>query len=199
MKVGTDSILLGKWIEPLPSDRQMLDIGTGTGIIALMVAEKTASANYTINAIDIDDLSVEEAQFNFDASQWKDCLKAERISLQEFTQKTAMKFDLIFTNPPFFVNSLKAPDARRNSARHTDSLPFRAIIDSAFALLSPGGRLDIILPPEQAKEFKNMAELYHIGKGGEFQLRMNRLEKVRTSPDKPVKRWLMEFILEGIY
>jgi tRNA1Val (adenine37-N6)-methyltransferase len=201
MKIGTDSILLGKWIEPLPDDKMMLDIGTGTGIIALMAAEKRSAAvlpeakDFTIYAIDIDEASVEEARFNFDASSWKDCLKGEKVSLRDFAQKTSIKFDYIFSNPPFFSNSLKAPDARRSNARHSESLPYEEIISAAFTLLRRDGRIAVILPSEEAKKFQYMAEFYHIGREENRALNLTRIEKVQTSHNKPAKRWLMEFTL----
>lgn len=196
-KVGTDSILLGNWLSPLPSDSRMLDIGTGTGILALMCAQKSASGAM-ITALEPDAPSAAEAAFNFASSPWAVQLRVLEITLQKYLEdgtEGAEKYDYIFTNPPYFKNSLKAPDGRRCTARHADSLTHEEIIAAAFSLLRPGGRLALILPTAEGEAFKHTAELYHIGRRieGGFTLRLTRIEKVQTAPDKPVKRWMMEF------
>lgn len=208
-KVGTDSILLGNWLSPLPSDMAMLDIGTGTGVLALMAAQKRERADsdesWKIIALEIDAPSCAEAQFNFEASPWAGHLSVLNIPLQDYLKSSHCPkggFDYIFTNPPYFINSLKAPNARRNDARHASSLTHEEIIEAAFQLLKPSGRLALILPAQEAEAFRRIAELYHIGRAlpeaGERRcLRLSRLEKVQTAPGKPVKRWLMEFTVSS--
>ncbi|MDD2594228.1 MAG: methyltransferase domain-containing protein [Bacteroidales bacterium] len=184
MKVNTDGVLLGAWMQILPDDRTLLDIGTGTGVIALMAAQRMAdmavnvgtlksgrsepvfSSDYAISAIDIDADSVTEAAANFKASVWNSALRAEHISLKQLIERFESvplqveasslcrnKFDLIFSNPPYFIDSLKAPQKRRSESRHTDTLPQEEIIDGALKLLSPKGRLAVIYPIEEGMAF----------------------------------------------
>lgn len=182
MKVGTDAVLLGAWV--LPSDsKTILDIGTGTGIISLMLAQKSKAS---ITAIDIDKEAVEQASINFKASKFSDQLSAVNLSLQEFVRSTGEKFDLIVTNPPYFVGSLKSSDTNRSTARHTDQLPFNELIDGVKSLLNPKGKFCLILPKNEAIKFREMAEQ----KG--FQL--SKLLRVRTRLDKDEeKRQIMQF------
>lgn len=182
MKVGTDAVLLGAWVQPSDS-KTILDIGTGTGIISLMLAQKSKA---TITAIDIDKEAVEQASINFKASKFSEQLSAVNLSLQEFVRSTAEKFDLIVTNPPYFVGSLKSSDTNRSTARHTDLLPFNELIDGVKSLLNPKGKFCLILPKNEAIKFREMAEQ----KG--FQL--SKLLRVRTRLDKDEeKRQIMQF------
>ena len=117
MKVGTDGVLLGAWTD-VSSSQQILDIGTGTGLIALMLAQRNVTAHIT--AIDIDEEAIEQAQGNIAASPWKNRIE---VMKQDFCQYSANRlFDTIVSNPPYFNQSLKGPDSQRNTARHTDSL-----------------------------------------------------------------------------
>ena len=194
MKLGTDSVLLGAWAPLLNSDKRVLDIGTGTGVVALMIAQRIShQEGVFIDAIDIDLPSIEEASHNFEISPWRDSLRAVHTPLQEFYPDE--RYDLIVSNPPYFVDSLKAPSLRRSNTRHTDSLPHIDLISSAFRLLKEGGRLVVILPKEEGEAFVKDAELYHVGKGEGMRLALRRLCKVSTVSHKPPKRYIMEFIL----
>ena len=180
MKVGTDGVLLGAWATVSPEDRQALDVGTGTGVIALMLAQR--SAGLEIIGIDIDEAAAGEAASNFAASPWASRLTARAVSLQVFS---GSEFDLIVSNPPFFSASLKAPDAQRCTARHNDTLPPADLIQAARRLLSLSGRLSVIYPPEEARSFVMEAE--------SAGLYLSRLTRVISVAGQPPKRHLMEF------
>ncbi len=182
MKVGTDAVLLGAWVNPHES-KNILDIGTGTGVIALMLAQKS---NANILAIDIDKESCEQASINFRESKFTAQLNVENKSLQEFVKSSHQKFDLIVTNPPFFVDSLRSSDSNRSNARHADLLPFSELIDGVKSLLSDKGKFCLILPKTEALKFRELAEAksFHLSK----------LLRVRTRLDKDEeKRQIMQF------
>ncbi len=189
MKVGTDGVLLGAWMDIKADDSLLLDIGAGTGIISLIAAQRLSltqfsNSNYSITALEIDSPSAKEAVENFNKSPWSKNLFLKNISIQNFVESN--KFDLIFSNPPFFNNSLKAPDSRRSTARHTDTLPYEHLVKAAQTLLKPNGRLALILPAEEGDYFiKKMDGIY-----------LKRLCKVKTTANKPPKRYLMEFTVE---
>ena len=176
MKVGTDGVLLGAWVSVRPTDRRILDIGTGTGLIALMLAQRAAAASIT----GIDIASVDEARRNADASPWGDRLHFEQCPVQRFE---AAPFDLIVSNPPFFVESLRCPDAGRTQARHAVELPFDALRDALLRLLAPEGRFALVLPVAEAARFEALCE-------GELH-RLRRTE-VRTTPRRAPKRVMLE-------
>ena len=159
MKVNTDGVLLGGALTLLPSDRCLLDVGTGTGTIALMVAQRLCGmlnisqinkGIFNIQAIDSDIPSVTEAALNFNVSPWRENLAASHCPLESY--EPGLAFDLIFSNPPFFESSLKAPDPRRRSARHTGTLSYREILAFASRHLSPSGRVSLILPADCERE-----------------------------------------------
>ena len=184
MKVGTDGVLLGAWAGVRPSDRRMLDIGTGTGLIALMLAQRSPEASVT--GVDIDDVS--QARENADASPWGARLEFHRCPVQEFAAGGA--FDLIVSNPPYFVGSLTCPDAGRTAARHAVHLPFEALRDAVLRLLAPAGRFAVILPTAEAARFLAVCA---------GRLALVRRTDVRTTPRRPAKRALMEFVrAEGV-
>ncbi len=188
MKVGTDAVLLGTWMK-VPDSGRMLDIGTGTGVISLIAAQRSLSAEIT--ALEIDTPSANEAHFNFENSIWKNRLKVENISLQDYLKKCSSineppGFNLIFSNPPFYDNTLKNPSVRKSTARHTETLSHKEIIKAALSLLKPDcGRLAVILPSSEAKTFI-LDALTHPS------LHLARLCRFRTSDGKPPKRCLIE-------
>ena len=157
MKVGTDAVLLGAWVAVTPLD-WVLDIGTGCGILPLMLAQKGVAK---VHAVDLDAPSAREAAENFDASQWRDKLFSFHADVRNFTMQCA--YDLIISNPPFFVNSFKCDADRRNQARHTDtSLTFVELVDSVRRLLKPDGRFVVVLPLRESLEFIPLAEQAHL-------------------------------------
>ena len=179
MKVGTDGVLLGAWAAVRPQDRRMLDIGTGTGLIALMLAQRAPEAHVT--GVDIDDVG--QARENAAASPWSGRVAFAQCPVQEF--ETPEPFDLIVSNPPFFVDSLTCPDRGRTAARHAVHLPFGDLRDAVLRLLAPGGRFAVILPTAEAERFLAVCA---------GRLALVRRTDVRTTPRRPVKRALMEFV-----
>ena len=206
MKVNTDGVLLGASMTILPSDRAMLDVGTGTGTIALMAAQRLSSAilnsssvilnsssvilnevkNPRIDAIDIDEASASEASANFINSPWNSILKAHHLPLEEFAASAETVYDLIFSNPPYFEDSLTAPDERKSTARHTsDGLSYRDIFEFAKDRLSENGRVSLVLPADQEAALTRYARM--------CGLYLFRILRVRTVPRKAPSRIIAEF------
>lgn len=160
MKVGTDAVLLGAWADT-GNCRHILDIGTGTGIIALMLAQRSIAE---IDAIDIDREACEQAAENAAASPFASRINIIHSSCSDFATSSDKqgKYDLIVSNPPYFINSQKCPDDKRTVARHTDSLPLRDLIRDACTLLSPQGRIALILPYERLEETGELAAAFHL-------------------------------------
>lgn len=180
MKVGTDGVLLGAWTD-LSHSRRILDIGTGTGLIALMLAQRCMDARIT--AIDLDSAAVEQAQENIQGSPWKD--RIEALQQDICTYHPNGTFDTIVSNPPYFIDSLKCPDGQRSTARHTDTLDADRLIGKVSELLTSDGRFSIILPAEQTEDLIRVA--------GEKGLHPSRQTWVITRPGLSPKRILMEF------
>jgi tRNA1Val (adenine37-N6)-methyltransferase len=181
MKVGTDAVLLGSWVTTAGA-KKILDIGTGTGIIALMLAQKSAA---NVDAIDIDNKAFEQASQNAENSKWKDRIHIYHTSLQQFSQEHKQEYDLIVSNPPYFIDSSKALEEARTNARHTDQLPFYDLLNGVLALLNPTGKFYVILPTKESQFFREMAEKQN--------LFLRKLTRVITRTDKPEKRVLMKF------
>ena len=188
MKVNTDGVLLGAAMTLAPSDSRLLDIGTGTGTIALMAAQRFAGAVW-IDAIEIDEPSASEAAANFEHSPWAESLHAHNLSLEEFEsalQQSEFRYDLIFSNPPYFEDSLTAPDERKSTARHTsDGLSYRDIFDFAKTHLSDSGRVALVLPADQESAICRYARM--------SGLHLFRVLRIRTVPRKAPSRIVIEF------
>ena len=179
MKVGTDGVLLGAWAD-CENANHILDVGTGTGLIALMLAQRSKAL---ITGIDLEESAFRQAQHNVNLSPF-----AERIEIQhcDFLQFEAEKtFDLIVSNPPYFVNSLKAPDNERSNARHNDSLPLEKLLSQSISLLSPQGRIALVLPSDLLDTAEKTAN--------ELQLYNTRKTFVKTTLQKTPKRVLLEY------
>ena len=213
MKVNTDGVLLGALMTLRPgTDRRLLDIGTGTGAIALMAAQRllnrsakspspkelethlksaeekaAGEAPVRIDAIDIDEASAEEAALNFAASPWSAALSARHTSLQDFAPEAA--YDAIFSNPPFFTETLHSPDSRKAQARHADSLPLEEIFRFAARNLAPEGRLSLILPASQETPARREAACEGLG--------VTRIVSIKGSERKPPYRAVIEFSRSG--
>lgn len=185
MRVGTDGVLLGAWCS-VAQARKALDIGTGTGVIALMLAQRNPGLEVT--AIDIDQGAWFDAQHNFEHSPWANRLQAYCTSVQDFTGHNDEPFDLIVCNPPYFQKSLRAKQPNRSLARHAEELSFSDLVESVVCLLSPKGIFSVIIPIEEQPVFLEMAH----AKG----LFMQRQLLVRHNDAKPLSRVLMEFGLE---
>ena len=208
MKVGTDGVLLGAWC-PIAVDSlqlivnsrkhkefRVLDIGTGSGLIALMLAQRTCavdSLQWTvgIDAIDVDEGAVEQATYNFEQSPWAEHLHAYHSTLQEWEltadslQLRDDGYDLIVSNPPYFQHSLKNPNAQRATARHTDTLNYEELIMHSVRLLKPNGTLALVLPIEAEAEVLTLAKQY--------DLAPTHITHVHSKPGKPAKRLLIAF------
>lgn len=157
MKVGTDGVLVGAWINVYQSDKRLLDIGAGTGVIALMLAQRTAE-DAMIDAVEIDLDSASQATENILNSPWAQNVEIHTIDIVNFNK--SFKYDVIISNPPFFNNSLLCPNKGRSTARHTVSLSFRDLIESVVRLLSPEGRFSIILPTSESNQFEKQCNGY---------------------------------------
>ncbi len=178
MKVGTDGVLLGAWASVSPATRAILDIGTGTGLIALMLAQRCPEGR--IVGVEIDSESAAQARENVAVSPWSDRVAVAECAIQEFTSE--QRFDLIVSNPPYFVDSLKSPDASRNKARHTDTLSFEELMRATERLLAPEGRFAVIVPAEAALSVVATGRLHLV-----------RRCDVRTKPVGVPKRVMLEF------
>jgi tRNA1Val (adenine37-N6)-methyltransferase len=180
MKVGTDGVLLGAWTR-MEGCRNVLDIGTGTGLIALMAAQRT-SDDVTIDAVEIDKTEALNAQNNVASSPWASRVSVVHSRIQDYYPD--VHYDLIVTNPPFFEKSLTTPDHRRSESRHTYSLPFEDLITAARRLMSPRGRFCLILPVVEGTRFIELAA---------SSLFLNRRWTFRARQNKPLERLLLEF------
>ena len=181
MKVGTDALLVSA-LSPVPEKGNILDIGTGCGVIALLKAQQSKCL---IDAIDVDELSIIEAKENFAASAWKDRLSAIATSLQDYAVKCTKKYELIISNPPFFLKSLKGENLRRNLARHNDMLSLHDLYAGVNKLLSDEGTFSVILPAD----LQNTA----ISVATQNGLFLNKLISVVTREGKPATRVIMFF------
>ena len=153
MKVGTDAILLGRWVEVEPTD-VVLDIGTGCGLLPLMLSQKGVKH---VDAVDVDKASVEEAGVNFEASQWRDHLRAIHTDITEY--QTDTRYDLVVSNPPFFNHYSKCDSVRKSRARHNDmGLSHDALCIAVCRLLKPDGRFALVLPAKESVAFLDIAQ-----------------------------------------
>ncbi len=181
MKVGTDGVLLGAWVD-VTNASHILDVGTGTGIIALMLAQRT-KPSVQIEAIEIDQHASEDANENFISSHWSERLTLHHDPVQNFT--SSKQFDLIVSNPPYFISSFKPPHAQRTVARHTESLSFIDLINAAKRLLSEKGKLNVVLPYTEGLQFIVLAT--------ENGFYCSKKWSFRARKEKPIERWLLEF------
>ena len=182
-KVGTDGVLLGSWVEVYGQDNSLLDIGTGCGLIAIMLAQRT-HAGARIDAVEIQEDDAEQAIENVVSCPWPEKIRVWRTAIQDYAP--ARVYDLIVSNPPFFINSLSPPDQKRGQARHTHTLSFDDLLIAVNRLISPDGRFATILPYGEANDFINVASGY--------ELFPARLTTFRSRSHKPVERLLMEFV-----
>jgi len=181
MKVNTDGVLLGAWAN-LEGAETVLDIGTGTGLISLMIAQRTVAF---ITGVEIEKNAAEEAVRNVLNSEWSTRIIIQHISFQDFASSTQQKFDLIISNPPFFSNSVKNTNPHLSIARHNHMLPFTDIIEGTKKLLNKNGKLSLILPFDAAQEFIQNAR--------QENLYLTRLTEIKPFPSKRPNRCLMEF------
>jgi tRNA1Val (adenine37-N6)-methyltransferase len=186
MKVGTDAVLLGAWsaLDHMPNT--ILDIGSGTGILALIMAQRSTAE--LIDALEIDSDAYEQCVHNFETSDWGDRLFCYHASLDEFVDEIEDTYDLIISNPPFYTDHFKSRNEARNKARFEDALPFEELLTSASKLLSVTGQLNVIIPFSEEINFISLAknvDLYPI-----------RILRVRGQEESPVKRSLISFTFQ---
>ena len=186
MKVGTDAVLLGAWsaLDHMPNT--ILDIGSGTGILALIMAQRSTAE--LIDALEIDADAYEQCVYNFETSDWGDRLFCYHASLDEFVGEIEDTYDLIISNPPFYTDHFKSRNEARNKARFEDALPFEELLTSASKLLSVTGQLSVIIPFSEEINFISLAknvDLYPI-----------RILRVRGQEESPVKRSLISFTFQ---
>ena len=179
-KVGTDGVLLGAWVR-LEQAKTILDVGTGTGVIALMLAQRSMTA--VTDALEIQQDDANQAKENFLSSPWPSRLRAIHQSLQQFSP--AIKYDLIVSNPPYFQNSYLPPSENRTIVRHTGALPFDDLLAHSVRLLSDLGRCAFIRPPVEGDKV--------IAAARQHGLFLSRMCEFRSRATKPVERVLMEF------
>ncbi|MEL6636900.1 MAG: methyltransferase [Bacteroidota bacterium] len=182
MKVGTDGIMLGAWA-PVDAARRVLDIGTGSGVIAIMLAQRAPEA--AITAVEIEEASFTQARDNMAACTWCDRLVAVHQSIQDFSRQQTERFDLIVSNPPFFSGGTFSHNQDRNSVRHTVKLPNGDLLSAARNLLAPTGRFCVILPHLEGLRFVELARSY--------KLYCTRMTEVFPTAEKPVERLLLQF------
>lgn len=180
MKVGTDGVLLGAWA-PATKAKQILDVGTGTGLIALQMAQRNHYAMVT--AIEIDASAATQAKENVDSSPWADRINVICSDFRDF--QSEIKFDLIVSNPPYFMDALKCPNKQRNMARHTGGLNYDSLFRHAARLLLKDGVISIIIPAE--------VESAVIDAAWNHRLIPSNCMRVITKPGKPCKRVLLTF------
>ena len=186
MKVGTDGVLLGAWT-PVEGVRTILDIGTGTGLIALMLAQRAPGA--LIHGVELDAPSAEQAAENATASPWSDRVTIIPQGIQDYALHATTRYDLIVSNPPFFYGGLKSPKVERNRVRHAETLTFGELVKAVVHLLAPDGRFCVILPQAEGRAFQEIAL--------SFGLFPTWIREVCGRPGKPVERLLLQFEQES--
>ncbi|MUP44588.1 methyltransferase domain-containing protein [Gramella sp. BOM4] len=185
MKIGTDGVLLGAWTSIEHNPESILDIGAGTGLIALMLAQRSDA--FQIDAIEIEDNAYEQAVENFEASDWGDRLFCYHAGFDEFVEEMQdeEKYDLIISNPPFYSEDYKTGNENRDQARFADALPLEELIEGASLLLSENGDFDIIIPHSEENKAIEVAKIHN--------LYPNRITRVKGTAETPIKRSLISF------
>ena len=183
MKIGTDGVLLGAWTPIENNPFSILDIGTGTGVIALMLAQRTNAEQ--IDALEIDEQAYEQATDNFEKSPWSDRLFCFHAGLDEFVEEPEDEYDLIVSNPPFYSEDFKSENEQRDLARFQDAMPFEDLIEAADLLLSENGIFSVIIPFKEENRFLALAK--------EFELYPLKITHVKGTPTTEIKRTLVAF------
>ena len=183
MKIGTDGVLLGAW-SPIPDNVfSVLDVGAGTGIIALMLAQRTNAEQ--IDAFEIDEDAYEQAVENFENSPWGDRLFCFHAGLDEFMEEPEDEYDLIISNPPFYTEDYKTENEQRDLARFSDAMPFEDLVEAADLLLSENGIFSVIIPYKEEEKFIALAK--------DFDLFPIKITRVKGTPATEMKRSLLAF------
>jgi tRNA1Val (adenine37-N6)-methyltransferase len=183
MKIGTDGVLLGGWTPLINNPYNVLDIGAGTGILSLMLAQRSNAEQ--IDAIEIDEDAYEQCVENFETSPWGDKLFCFHAGLDEFVDEPEDEYDLIISNPPFYTDDFKSDNASRDLARFEDALPFEELIEAAALLLSDNGIFSVIIPFKEEERFVSMCK--------ELDLFPLKITRVKGTPTSEIKRSLLAF------
>ncbi len=183
MKIGTDGVLLGAWTPVENHPNSVLDIGTGTGIIALMLAQRSSATQ--IDALEIDEEAYEQATDNFENSPWNDRLYCFHAGLDEFVEEPEDEYDLIVSNPPFYTDDYKSGTEQRDLARFADAMPFEDLIEATDLLLSENGIFSVIIPFKEESTFLAIALA--------FELYPFKITRVKGTPTTEIKRSLIAF------
>jgi tRNA1Val (adenine37-N6)-methyltransferase len=181
MKIGTDGVLLGAWTPLVHNPNSILDIGTGTGIIALMLAQRSEAGQ--IDAIEIDEDAYEQAVDNFENSPWGETLFCFHAGLDEFVEEPEDEYDLIVSNPPFYTEDYYSNNEQRDLARFADAMPFEDLIEAAALLLSEDGIFSVIIPFKEEEQFIALAN--------EYELYPMKITRVKGTPTSEIKRSLL--------
>ncbi len=181
MKIGTDGVLLGAWTPIENNPFSILDIGAGTGVIALMLAQRSNAEQ--IDALEIDEEAYEQSVDNFENSPWSDRLFCFHAGLDEFVEEPEDEYDLIVSNPPFYTEDYKSDNEKRDLARFTDAMPFEDLIEAAALLLSENGIFSVIIPFKEEELFLALAAAYEL-----YPLKITR---VKGTPTTEIKRSLL--------
>lgn len=188
MKVGTDGVLLGAWVHLENHLNSVLDIGAGTGLIALQIAQRSEAE--TIDALEIEPDAYEQTVENFENSDWGDRLFCYHASLQEFTEEIEETYDLVISNPPYYNDTYKKLDQKRATARHTETLSFQELLSATAKLLSNTGTCAFIIPFHEENNFIALAQ--------KLNLYPNRITRVKGNIKTPFKRTLLQFSFKNI-
>ena len=183
MKIGTDAVLLGAWTSLQNNPSSILDIGAGTGVLALMLAQRSKAE--LIDAIEIDDNAYEQCVENFENAPWSDRLFCYHASLDEFADEIEAPYDLIISNPPFYSEDYKTSSNQRDMARFSDALPFDHLLKNVSKLLSENGSFSVIIPFKEEQSFVVLAS--------NFNLFPSRICHVKGHPNSEIKRSLLDF------
>ena len=183
MKIGTDGVLLGAWTPLINNPFSALDIGAGTGILSLMLAQRSNASQ--IDAIEIDEDAYEQCVENCEASPWGDKLFCFHVGLDEFVDEPEDEYDLIISNPPFYTDDYKSDNSSRDLARFEDALPFEELIEAAALLLSDNGIFSVIIPYKEEERFVSMCK--------ELDLFPLKITRVKGTPTSEIKRSLLAF------
>ena len=183
MKIGTDGVLLGAWVPIDTRPNSILDIGTGTGIIALMLAQRCDAQQ--IDALEIDENAYEQAVDNFESSPWSDRLFCFHAGLDEFVEEPEDEYDLIVSNPPFYVEDYRSDNPQRDLARFQEAMPFEDLVEAAALLLSENGVFAVIIPFKEEEKFLELAKEYEL-----FPIKITR---VKGTHETQIVRSLLAF------
>ena len=183
MKIGTDGVLLGAWTPLINNPYNVLDIGAGTGILSLMLAQRSNAEQ--IDAIEIDEDAYEQCVENFETSPWGDKLFCFHAGLDEFVDEPEDEYDLIISNPPFYTDDYKSDNTSRDLARFEDALPFEELIEAAALLLSDNGIFSVIIPFKEEEQFVSLCK--------ELDLFPLKITRVKGTPTSEIKRSLLAF------